>query len=238
MEEQDEAIREYCAKEGMELLQIYEDAAISGAKADEDELVIERPGIQDLLADLKGSGVKYVVVLTTNRLWRSDIVKVLIHRELKRHQVDVRAVDRPTYSIYDKDPTSFLLNGMMELLDSYERLEISLKLRRGRVRKATKGGYAGGGAAIGYTARKGQKRLAIDEKKAATVRRTFALRDENPEWTLGRIAEQLNAENHRTARGALFSKTTVWRILHRKAFYAGLYQYGDVSADGQHEKIL
>ena len=48
---------------------IYEDAGISGAKVDEDDLTIDRPGIQDLLADLKESGVKYVVVLTTSRCW-------------------------------------------------------------------------------------------------------------------------------------------------------------------------
>ena len=51
----------------------------------------------------------------------------------------MKAVDRPNYSIYDKDPTAVLINGMMELLYLYERLEIAKRLRRGRRAKAAKG---------------------------------------------------------------------------------------------------
>src|SRR5690606_36988186 len=97
------------------------------------------------------------IVLNTSRLWRSDIVKVLVHREFKKHGVDVRSIEQPTYSIYKKDPNDFLINGLMELLDQYQRLEIALKLGRGRYKKAEQGGYAGGRATFGYKAKKGQK---------------------------------------------------------------------------------
>ena len=46
---------------------------------------------------------------------------------------------------------------MLELLDQYQRLEIALKLSRGRKKKAEQGGYAGGGVMFGYTVKKGQK---------------------------------------------------------------------------------
>ena len=36
------------------------------------------------------------------------------------------------------------VNGMFELLDVYERLEIALKLKRGRLQKAKSGGYFSG----------------------------------------------------------------------------------------------
>lgn len=60
------------------------------------------------------------------------MVRVLIHRELKKCNVDVKAIDRPQYSIYTQNPNEVLVNGMLELLDVYERLEIALKLKRGR----------------------------------------------------------------------------------------------------------
>ena len=44
---------------------------------------------------------------------------------------------------------------MFELLDVYERLEIALKLKRGRLQKAKGGGYAGGGAPFGYYCKRG-----------------------------------------------------------------------------------
>ncbi len=77
-----------------------------------------------------------VVVLNTSRLWRSDMAKVLIQRELKKYEVDVKAIEQPNYSIYTHDPNDFLVNGMLELLDQYQRLEIALKLSRGRKKKA------------------------------------------------------------------------------------------------------
>lgn len=133
---QTEEIQRYCVRHNLELLDIYKDEGISGAKVDEDELTIEREGLQEMLSDLKWRDVKHIVVLNTSRLWRVDIVKVLIQRELKRHQVDVKAIEQSQYSIYAHDPNDFLVNGMMELLDQYQRLEIALKLSRGRRKKA------------------------------------------------------------------------------------------------------
>ncbi|HAJ4019675.1 TPA: recombinase family protein, partial [Escherichia coli] len=91
----------------------------------------------------------------------------------KKYGVDVRSIEQPTYSIHKKDPSDFLINGLMELLDQYQRLEIAMKLGRGRNKKAQQGGYAGGRATFGYTVPKGQKALQIDQKQAETVRRLF-----------------------------------------------------------------
>jgi len=243
LEEQREKIREYCRDNGHDLIRTYEDAGVSGATVDEEDLTVDRPGIQSLLADLKEGEVEHVVVLTTSRLWRSDIAKVLIQRELKRHKVDVRAVDRPSYSIYqqDNDPSAFLINSMMEVLDQYERLEIALKLKRGRNRKATQGGYAGGGAPLGYKKAKGSRRLDLDPEKIATVQRIFELSRKRPKGkkaSLQYIADQVNLEGHSTAEGKPFQRVHIKRVLDKKDFYKGLYRYGEVEAKGQHQSIL
>ena len=60
-----------------------------------------------MLSRLRMKDIDYVVVLNTNRLWRSDIVKVLIHREFNKYQVDVKSIEQPNYSIYKKDPNDF-----------------------------------------------------------------------------------------------------------------------------------
>lgn len=177
-------------------------------------------------------------MLNTSRLWRSDIVKVLVHREFKKHGVDVRSIEQPTYSIHKKDPNDFLINGLMELLDQYQRLEIALKLGRGRSKKAQQGGYAGGRATFGYKAKKGQKCIQVDEKQAKTVRRVFQLKEQYPLWTLSLIAEELNKEGFTTQQGNMFTKVQVKRILDRRDFYSGTYRYGDISAEGVHQAIL
>lgn len=233
-----EEIEQFCARHNLDLLDIYKDEGISGAKVDEDELTIERDGLQEMLSDLKWRDVKHVVVLNTSRLWRADMVKVLIQRELRRHKVDVKAVEQPNYTIYTHDPNDFLVNGMMELLDQYQRLEIALKLSRGRRKKAQQGGYSGGRAAFGYKAKKGNKALEIDLDQAHIIARLFQLRELFPQWTLSQYAYQLNYENYKTAAGKPFTKVQVKRILDREAFYRGMYFYGQVESQGQHVPIL
>ena len=82
--EQRAEIEKYCSSKSYNLVEIFKDEGISGAKANEDEKSIERDGLLDMLASLKERNIQYVVVLSTNRLWRSDLVKVLLHRKLKK----------------------------------------------------------------------------------------------------------------------------------------------------------
>lgn len=219
-------------------MNIYSDEGISGAKVDEEALEVDRIGFQSMLAALSAQSIDSVVVLNTSRLWRSDIVKVLVDREFKKHGVDVRSIEQPTYSIYKKDPNDFLINGLMELLDQYQRLEIALKLGRGRSKKAQQGGYAGGRATFGYKASKGQKYIQVDENQAQIVRRVFQLKEEHPVWSLTRIAKAMNEEGFTTQLGRLFTKVQIKRILDKRDFYSGTYRYGDIKALGLHEAIL
>ncbi|MEK4824843.1 recombinase family protein [Niallia circulans] len=236
---QKDEIKAYCQAQGYTLLRLFKDEGISGAKVDEEALEVDRLGFQEMLEYLTHQKkVDYVVTLNTSRLWRSDIVKVLVHRELKKYGVDIRSIEQPQYSIHKKDPSDFLINGLMELLDQYQRLEISLKLGRGRNKKAQQGGYAGGNVALGYKVEKGKKILVIDDRQAKTVQRVFDLKEQYPSWSLTHLAEHLNEEGHRTKQEKLFTKVQVKRILDRKAFYSGLYHYGEIIADGKHQAIL
>jgi site-specific DNA recombinase len=91
-------------------------------------IITPTQSFQTILAAIVAQDIDGVVVLNTSRLWRSDIVKVLVHREFKKYGVDVRSIEQPTYSIYKKDPSDYLINGLMELLNAYQRLEIAMKL--------------------------------------------------------------------------------------------------------------
>ncbi|OMD48827.1 recombinase family protein [Paenibacillus odorifer] len=235
---QQDEIKAYCKEQGWNLITIYTDAGVSGAKVDEEAMEVEREGFRMMLDALSSSGVDYVIVLNTNRLWRSDLVKVLVHREFRKYRVDIRSIEQPTYSIHRKDPNDFLMNGLMELLDQYQRLEIALKLGRGRNKKAQQGGYAGGRVAFGYSAKRGTKVMEINRVEASAIRRLFELRERYSDWTLAELARRLNAEGFTTQQGKRFTKVQVKRILDRKEFYGGIYRYGNVEAVGVHPAIL
>lgn len=235
---QEEEIKAYCKEQGWNLVQIFRDEGISGAKLNEEALEIDRVGLQEMLAHLSSVQIQYVVVLNTSRLWRSDIVKVLIQRELKKYGCEIKSIEQPSYSIHKKDPNDFLVNGLMELLDQYQRLEIALKLTKGRNKKAKEGGYAGGRATFGYQKQKGEKELMIHNGQAKAVKRVFELKQIHRKWPLSKLAEVLNDEGYKTTQGKLFTKVQVKRILDRESFYQGIYTYGQIQANGKHEAII
>ncbi len=236
--EQLDEIEKYCSANGFNLVETFRDEGISGATADEDELRIDRPGLLDLLDRIRGGDIRYIIVLSTNRLWRSDVAKVLIRHEFEKYSVDVKAIDRPSYSIYKKNPNETLMNGVFELLDEYERAEIAMKLKRGRKKKAELGGYSGGGAPYGYKAVRGSKVLEVVPREARGVRRVFELAREYQTMSLRDIASRLNSEGFRGRSGNSISPMMVKRILDREDFYRGFYKYGEVESIGQHDSIL
>ena len=61
LEEQEEEIERYCTDNGFNLLRVFKDEGISGAKANEDEMSIERDGLIEMLSQLKGRNIHYVV---------------------------------------------------------------------------------------------------------------------------------------------------------------------------------
>ena len=93
---------------------------------------------------------------------------------------------------------------MVAAFAEFEKSLITSRLSSGRKTKARQGGYAGGKAPIGYEAERGHKALILNEKKAATVRRVFELRDAKPDVSLQKLADLLNSEDLTTKEGKLF----------------------------------
>jgi DNA invertase Pin-like site-specific DNA recombinase len=227
-------IQHYCHDNNLNLIRIYEDRGISGAKVNKKGFTVEREGLQNMLTDLSHLSIQSVLVLNTSRLWRSDLAKVLIQRELKRNQVDVKSIEQQSYSIFNPEPNDFLVNGMLELLDQYQRLEITLKLGRERRKKAEQGGYAGGGIDFGYKSLMENKTITIDEQKAIIVQRLFELKAKHSDWILNQFAERLNAEDYLTQQGKEFTKVKIKRILDHKLIDEGQVIYGQIQSEGQH----
>jgi DNA invertase Pin-like site-specific DNA recombinase len=221
---QRQALRDYCEQHGHELLRLYEDAGISGAAEEEDDL-LKREGLQDLLADLPRLKPDRVIVLNTSRLWRSTLAKAQIQLSLRKQKVDVMSIDQPTYSVYTKDPSDFLINAIMEVIDEFQRLEIALKLRRGKLHKAKEGGFAGGQRAYGYQAR-GDHDLAVDPEELAVVQRIREMRQAGGSYQA--IARTLNEERVPTKRGGQWWAARIRYICHN-LLYEGVIQHAGIA---------
>ena len=228
LETQRDAIIKYCTANGLELVQIFEDPALSGSLE-----ALDRPGLRALLETVQ-EGDK-VIVARLDRIARDLYLSLWVEKEIRKAGAELISTSEPYRW---NDPTQKLLLNIIMSFAEFERSLITSRLSSGRKTKARQGGYAGGKAPIGYRANKGDKVLQLDEEKAGTVKRVFELRGSMPNASLQKLADILNAEGHTTKEGKQFYPMQVKRILDRRGLYEGRYKYKDVEADGQHPAII
>lgn len=217
-------VEKYCKENGIEIAGAFKDEGISGTRAD-------REGLNDLLATLeKGDDV---IVQNTSRLWRNDSVKVMIHHEMKKCGADIISVEQKTYSIYSKDPNDFLFNGMMELLDQYERMTISMKLAKGRKARAKSGNKPCGTAPYGYKWQGNE--IVIDFNNNLIAQDIFRQYIELK--SLAKLKAYCDGKGYKTSTEKDFSKQALKNIIEND-FYIGVVTYAGKKTTGEHEPIV
>jgi site-specific DNA recombinase len=228
LDAQEAKVRAYAAAMGYQLAEVIVDDGYSGASLD-------RPGLACLLNMLEAGDVAGVIVSKLDRLSRS------LRNLLNIYGDYFEETGTALISVAEQFDTSTaagrLFFSMIGGFAEFERDVITERMSGGRKAKAVKGGYAGGGAPIGYVAERGSKRLSVDHEKVDTVRRVFELH--NQSLSLRTIADKLNAEGHTTATGAAWQAMQVKRVVDRRHIYQGGYSYAGVVVDnGQQEAIL
>jgi DNA invertase Pin-like site-specific DNA recombinase len=123
-----EALREYAAREGYEVLEEVVDPGQSGAS-------LERPGM-DRVRDLVAAGsVSVVLAQDRDRFAREPAYHYLLRREFEEHGTKIRAMnDRG-----DDSPEGELTDGILDQLSKFERAKTAERSRRGKLRKAREG---------------------------------------------------------------------------------------------------
>lgn len=109
------------------------------------------------------------------------------------------------------DPSRKLIRQVLGAVAEDERSMIALRLRSGRKRKATDGGYAYGAPPFGFRVEDGE--LVPDEDEQDTLQRARALQKAGV--SIREIATTLNEEGRSTKRGTRWHPTTVARVLGR-----------------------
>lgn len=205
----------YAAANGLTIAEWHQDIE-SGAKE-------RRTGLDALRAKIAAGGIATVLVYRLDRIARDVLIAETLYREWTRAGVRIVSVSE---AMLDDSLSGRLLRTILAGFAEYERAVIALRTSSGRkARVASTGSFHGGGVPYGYRAtgdrhQPGHGVLLIEERHAEAVRRAFALHD-GTRLTLTQIAAALNAEGHRTATDALFTRTQVRRIIDRRDVYAG-----------------
>ena len=235
LEAQEKGILAYASQNGISIETIFRDAGISGnlRDTDEDEAIGKRAGLMELLSTINEGDT--VIVLNTSRLWRSDMTKAIVRRELMKRSAKVLSIEQPKYDLYSKDPSDYLINAIMEALDVYERMSIALKLARGRTVKANKGDKPAGVCPFGYRYTADRKHIEPDPDEAKVVRMLFTEGQKGK--SLWQIAHFMNDQHITTRRGKEWSAASVQVIL-RNNFYTGVLTHQGREIIGNHETLI
>lgn len=225
---QEAKIRAYAQALGLDLTDVLVDDGYSGGKLD-------RPGLTALLARIEVGEVGTVIIAKIDRLSRS--LRDLLNVYAERFEANGVALVSVAEQFDTSSPAGRLFFQMVGSFAEFERAVITDRLSGGRKQKASKGGFAGGKAPLGYAQQKGSKVLALDEEGAAAVRRVFELEAEG--LSNQAIADRMNAEGYTTAQGKAFHAVQVWRVRQRRDVYEGRYRFAGVEAEhGEHTPIL
>lgn len=236
LDAQRDEIEKYAAKNGLTVAEYFTDAGVSGAAkdtADDNEAISKRAGLLDLLATVNEGDT--VIVLNTSRLWRSDVTKVLIRREMMKRKARIVSIEQPRYDLYATDPNDRLIAGMLELLDEWDRASIALKLARGRATKAKGGDKPAGVCPYGYEYAEDKKSVIVNAAEAQLVKYMFT--EGQKGRSLAEITDALNAKGYLTRRGNAWTRGSVRAIL-RNRFYIGVLQHQGKEIPGTHEALI
>jgi site-specific DNA recombinase len=192
-----EALREYAAREGLQILEEIEDAGQSGAS-------LERPGMDRVRDLVAAGGVSVVLAQDRDRFAREPAYHYLLRREFEEHGTRIRALnDRG-----DETPEGELTDGILDQLAKFERAKTAERTRRGRLRKAREGKViAGRQADYGFRYNASRDGYEVHEAEMAVVRRIFHMIGEGSSVSGARAA--LEAEKIPPPRGVRWQRTFV-----------------------------
>jgi site-specific DNA recombinase len=160
-----EALREYAAREGYEVLEEVQDPGQSGAS-------LERPGMDRIRDLVAAGGVSVVLAQDRDRFAREPAYHYLLRREFEEHGAKIRALnDRG-----DGSPEGELTDGILDQIAKFERAKIAERTRRGRLRRAREGKIMPGRMPnYGFRYNAARDGYEVDERTMPVVRRIFDL---------------------------------------------------------------
>jgi site-specific DNA recombinase len=222
------------AHEGFRLIpDRYDDGAFSGNSLD-------RPALQQLLAEVSSGNIDVVVVYKVDRLTRalSDFAKLV--ELFDRHSVSFVSV---TQSFNTTSSMGRLTLNVLLSFAQFEREVIGERVRDKIAASKRKGLWVGGPIPLGYASI--DKKLVVVPEEAETVRLIFSLYLELGAVRL--LAEELDRRGIRTKRQALangrirgdgrFGVGSLANLL-KNRFYIGEVVYRGETHRGEHAPIL
>jgi DNA invertase Pin-like site-specific DNA recombinase len=197
---QEEAIRNYAAKAGYEIISLFREEAVSGTTGE-----VDRPAFQEMMTEILRDGVKTVIIEGLDRLAREYRIQetLLIYLASKGVKLLSARTEEDITEAVQADPMRKALIQIQGIFAELEKNLLVKKLRNARDKAREERGKCEG--------QKGYSEIApqtIEEIKKLRRKPKGEKR-----LTYVQIAEELNRRGVKTAKGKEFTGQIVQNIL-------------------------
>lgn len=209
------AIREYCEREKIQLVEIYTDEAQTATTDNRDDFMNM---IDDIFAGKHD--IDMVLVHKFNRFARNKYDSAIYKKRLRDIGVTVVSVTQPI----DDSPEGRILESLIEAMDEYYSENLALEVKKGMLENALKGKHTGGGKLLGLSV--DNEGYYYPDENAHIVKRIFQeYADGVPK---AQIVARLNEEGYRNQYGRPFNTRTLFDLLQNEK-YVGNFVYHHTS---------
>ena len=223
-EAQEQKIRSFVASQNdWQVFKVYNDAGFSGA-------ILQRPALQELLADLKKEKIDAVLVYKIDRLTRSPKDFYQLIEFFEQAKIDFISI---TERFDTSTPTGRLLRNIMLTFSQFERELTSERTKDKLLERAKKGMCNGGLTPYGYMRQ--NKKLIPHHKEKEEIKSIFETYLETK--SLSVVYKFLKGNGIKNRSGKNFSKTNISHIL-RNVVYSGKIKYNNEIYNGEHKPII
>lgn len=212
LDAQEARIRAYCTLHGLELVQLYRDAAVSAGKP-----LAERDEGRALLDLIAAGRVQHVVALKLDRLFRNAIDAQSTAERWERDSVALHLVDMGGTSINTRSAAGKFLFAVLAAAAEMERNLIRERTSAALQHKKARGERLGP-TPLGFVTPEPGAAMQPVDAELVTVR--AIIRAKKRGRSSRAIARQLAAEGVTTKRGARWHHTTVQKVWERRGQYA------------------
>ena len=201
---------------------VFEDAGYSGKNTD-------RPGFQQMMAQVRNGLFSHVVVWKIDRISRNLLDFATMYEELKRLGVTFVSKNEQF------DTSSAMGEAMLKIILVFAELERGMTSERvtaTMINRASNGIWNGGRIPFGYSYDKETQTFSINESENHIVRLIYDTYEQTS--SVVRTSRQINDAGYRSREGNMFSPVSVWIIL-RNPWYKGTYRYNYYKIPGRKE---
>ncbi len=203
LDAQEAKVRAYCTLTGLSLLDIVREEGVSAGIP-----LAERPGGKHLLESADSNGVRHIIALKLDRLFRDAVDALSLTREWDRAGIALHLIDMGGQAL---NTGSAMGRFFLAMMASFAELEKNLIGERTALalghKKALRQAYSP--TPFGFD-RIGDA-LKANENEQGILGFIRSLRGER--WSFGRIAEELNRRGVPTKKGARWHPSTIHYVL-------------------------